>query len=172
MGLKKISVTYPDTLKALLIKNLRLPTDVATDDDSLILSNLKAAIDYVEDQVSISITAKTVIQTWSSIMNRYVLKFQPTSVTSIKINDGDDIKANAVVRKDDIPSFFFLPNELYVSGDNVVSIVYTCDAEAPSPALEQLIIAIASMYYNSPEGIPMGDHKKLQLMLNNYTSQI
>lgn len=172
MAIKKIGVTYPETLKALLIKNLRLPTDIATDDDSLIVSNLKSAIDYIEDQTSISITAKTVTQSWPTDMNKYLLKWQPTTITSIKVNDGDDIKAQAQVMKDAAPSYFYLPTTVYGSGDNIITVVYNCTAETPPPALEQLIIAMASIYYNSPEGLSFPDQKKVQMLLNTYTNII
>lgn len=172
MGVKKTGVTYPETLKALLVKNLRLPIDIATDDDSLIISNLKSAIDYIEDQTSISITAKTVTQSWPTDMNKYMLKWQPTTITSIKVNDGDDIKAEAQVMKDAAPSYFYLPTTVYGSGDNIITIVYECAEETPPPALEQLIIAMASIYYNSPEGLPINDHRRIQQLLNNYTQVI
>jgi hypothetical protein len=173
MGIKKTGVTYPDTLKALLIKNLRLPSDIATDDDSLIVSNLKSAIDYLEDTLSISITAKTVTQQWGTDINKYILKWQPTAITSIKINDGDDIKAQAQVVKDSVPSFFYLPYTVYsTTEDNVITCIYTCAAETPAPALEQLIIMLASMYYNNPEGLSVNDNRKVQILLNNYTNII
>jgi len=172
MLIKKSSVTYPDTLKALLIKNLRLPSDIATDDDSLILSNLKSAIDYIENVAKINITAKTVTQVWSSRQNKYVLAFQPSSVTSIIINAGSDIKSTASIYIATSPAFFFLPETSYADGDNVIQVVYTCAAETPLPAVEQLIIAIASIYYNNPEGLPQNDQRKVQMLLNNYLNII
>lgn len=172
MTIKKTGVTYPETLKALLIKNLRLPSDIATDDDSLIVSNLKSAIDYIEDQTSISITAKTVTQSWPTAMNKYCLKWQPNAITSIKVNEGDDIKGQSQVMKDAAPSYFYLPETVYLDGDNIITVIYTCTAETPPPALEQLIISLASIYYNSPEGLPFTDQRRIQNLLNTYTNII
>ena len=172
MAIKKTGVTYPETLKALLIKNLRLPSDIATDDDSLIVSNLKSALDYIEDQTSISITEKTVTQSWPTIQNKYTLKWQPCTILSITINGGDNIVDEANIMKDAAPAFFYLPSTVYDSGDNIVTVMYICDAETPPPALEQLIIAMASTYYNSPEGLPVNDHRRIQQLLNNYMNII
>jgi hypothetical protein len=172
MLIKKSSVTYPDTLKALLIKNLRLPSDIATDDDSLILSNLKSAIDYIENVAKINITTKTVTQVWSSRQNKYVLVYQPESVTSIKINAGTDIKGTASIYKDTSPAFFFLPETSYADGDNVIQVEYECEGDDICGSVEQLVIAVASIYYNNPEGLPQNDQRKVQMLLNNYLNII
>ncbi len=168
MTVKKTSVTYPTDLQTILRQNLRLPDGFDTD---LVLAHLASAIDYVEDQTNINITAKTVTQVWSGKQNKYILSWQPNEITSIHIND-EEITDVAVVHKDSEPSFFFIPEASYVDGDNVIKVIYTCTAATILPALKQLIIAIASNYYSNPEGLAQKDQRRVQQLLNSYLNQI
>lgn len=148
-----------------LRNNLRLPPTI---DEALLTTCLAAAVKHVEEATGQAIVSKNVTQAWIDNAQRLYLKYQADAVTTVKLADVDIIDECTII-KDVMPSVIILPT-LEV-GTNVVQVDYTC-ASHMTPNLKNVIIMIASMYYNNPEGLGPIDQARINNILNQNLNRI
>lgn len=164
MQLIKKVTSYPTTLEAMLRANLRIPDGMDTE---LVQLHLTAAIDYVEDQCGISITKKTVVQEYTLPLTKYKLKFLPETIDEVVVND-EDVTDQVTYSEDVQPGYIFFSEVYYNPDVNKIRISYSCKAMDMPPALQVLVLSIASQFYNNPEGLPSPDIKRINMLLNQF----
>lgn len=158
-----ISVTNTGSLSGVSIEdlqaNLRMPAGL---DELLLQTLLDAAVEQVEQSTGRAIISKSVVQKFIGWQPMYYLKYKATGTVDVTI---DDVEAtDTQIIKDVAPSIVII-NDTMTEANPIITIAYTTEGEL-TKSLKGVVLIIASMMYNNPEGLGAIDQARINNILN------